>query len=321
MAPGSFHTCVPGVSTAMRARFLLPFFAIIAGWSDAPAASESDKAKLRLEFADLARNSGLHTGIAVLDLTTGDQFLVNPDAVFIQGSCIRIHLITELFRQAAAGRVSLEEIQTLPESARTGGFGVLRYTGRGTVSMSLRDYATLVITVNDNSAANLLTDVLGIDRINASLVAQGTPEIKFRRRAVSRVKTPANTPENVGTPRAVMRALELIYRGQVVDRATSDAVLEMLSLPAVGFFERNLPLGVRFAGRSASGPTFRGDQGIVLLPGHPYVFCVTLEGKFGPLGVRRDYSKADAVITRAAELALAYFQRETRAGSAAGTGR
>ena len=36
---------------------------------------------------------------------------------------VRIHLVAELYRQAAAGRLNLMEVRPLPESARTGGLG------------------------------------------------------------------------------------------------------------------------------------------------------------------------------------------------------
>src|SRR5581483_2964846 len=182
----------------------------------------------------------------------------------------------ELFRQAAAKKISVDEVRSFPESARTTGTGGLRYMKGGSVAMTLRDYAMLMIAVNDHTAANFLTDLLGMDNVNASLAAQGTPEIKFLRRAISRRDAP-NAPENEGTPRAVMRALELIHRGQVVDRATSDGILEVLAVPEISYFRREIPRGIGFAGRSGSGPTMRCDAGIVLLPRRPFVLCVMVK--------------------------------------------
>ncbi len=270
------------------------------------AAPDAAFVKLQQEVAAIAKASGLDAGIAIQDLTNGDELLINGDEAYPQSSSIRIHLIVELFRQAAAKKISLDEICPLPASARVGGSGVLRFMGNNTVSMSLRDYAALIVTVNDNSATNFLIDRLGMDNINASLAAQGTPEIKFRRRAVSRFVEP-NAPENVGTPRAVMRALELIHHGQVVDRATSDGILELLALPEISYFRRELPPGVRFAGRSGSGPNNRTEAGIVLLPGRPYVLCVMIKGLRGRPGVPRDYSKPDALIGEITRAAQNYF--------------
>ena len=176
-----------------------------AAWAAGAEASSVFRARITREATRLP---GFSVGVAIKDLRSGEEFLVNPDAEFPQGSTIRIHLVTELFRQAAAGRLSVDEVRPLPDSVRTGGFGVLRHLGHGTVSLSLRDYAALMMMVNDNTAANFLTDILGMDNVNSSLAAQGTPEIRFRRKAVSRRDAPADLPENTGTPRAAMRALE-----------------------------------------------------------------------------------------------------------------
>lgn len=274
--------------------------------SAAPAPDAPARASLRESIEAAIKKSGLDAGVAIKDLVSGEEFLINGDEVFPQGSSIRIHLIAELFRQAAARRFSLDEVVPLPDSARTGGSGVLRYTTPGTVSMSLRDYATLVVTVNDNCAANLLTDLVGMEAVNASLAAQGTPEIKFRRRAVSRLDAP-NAPENIGTPHAVMRALDLLHAGKVVDRATSDAILEVLALPEVSYFRRELPGFIRFAGRSGSGQDYRCEAGIVLVPNHPYVLCVMIKGLHLPPAHPRDYSKADALIGAVTRLAQERF--------------
>ena len=273
--------------------------------------SASDVFQQRLD--EMVKASGFTVGIAVKDLVSGREFLFSPDAMFPQGSSIRVHLVTELFRQAAAGKLSVHEVRPLPESARTGGFGVLRHLDQNTVAMSLRDYAALMIMVNDNTAANLLTDVLRMENVNASLAAQGTPEIKFQRRTISRREAPSDTPENEGTPRAVMRALELIYQGKVVDRATSEAILDVLALPQTGFFLRELPPTVRFAGESGSSPTMRCEVGIVLLPGHPYIFCVMLTRTSERVDAGRERGITDSFLERVSRLALEYFSGQEAA--------
>lgn len=270
------------------------------------AAESPGAAAFREKLRAVAGTPGYTVGVAIKDLVTGEEFHINGDRVFPQGAAIRIHLVTELHRQAAAGKLSLTEVRPLPEAVRTGGFGVLRHLGHGTVSLSLRDYAALMLMVNDNTAANFLTDVLGMANVNASLVAQGTPELKFQRRAISRHAAPPDLPENEGTPRAAMRALALIHEGKVVDRATSDAILEMLALPESAPFRRDLPTGVRFAGESGSSPTMRCEEGIVLLPQHPYIYCAMYTREAGKEQEGRSFGANDP-LEQLSRLALAYF--------------
>lgn len=287
---------------------LLRIFLLVGASLATVRAATPNRAAFERDLNALAKSSGLNAGIAIKDLVANDEFLIGADAVFPQGSCIRIHLVCELYRQAAAGKLSVDDIHPLPESARTGGTGVLRYMKPGSVSMSLRDYALLMISANDHSAANFLTDFVGMENINASLAAQGTPQIKFQHRTVSRQEA-RDLPENEATPRATMRALELLYRGAVVDRATSDAIIEVLAVPEVSYFRRELPPGVLYAGRSGSGPAMRCDAGVVLLRERPFVLCVMVKDLplSTPSRAYRDYSKADEFIASVTRLAMQYF--------------
>jgi hypothetical protein len=291
---------------AMLLRLLASLLLALAGTSALAAAESARSAAFLSQLRAAASTPGYQVGFAIKDLVTGEEFLHQPDRVFPQGAAIRIHLVTELHRQAAAGKLSLSEVRLLPEAVRTGGFGVLRHLGHGTVSLSLRDYAALMLMVNDNTAANFLTDVLGMANVNASLVAQGTPELKFQRRAISRHAAPPDLPENEGTPRAAMRALALIHEGKVVDRATSDAILEILALPESAPFRRDLPPGVRFAGESGSSPTMRCEEGIVLLAEHPYIYCAMYTRPAGREQQGRTFAANDP-LEQLSRIALDYF--------------
>jgi beta-lactamase class A len=127
----------------------------------------------------LVRGAPFKVSVAIKDLTSGEELLINADESLPIGSSVRVHLISELYRQASAGRLNVAEVRPLPESARTGGLGVLRFMGKGTVAMSLRDYATLVVTAADNTAANFLTDVVGMEAVNSSLQRDGLGKFNF----------------------------------------------------------------------------------------------------------------------------------------------
>src|SRR5206468_2326571 len=97
-------------------------------------------------------------------------------------------------------------------------------------------------------------------------------------------------------------------------RTTSDAIIEVLAVPEVTYFRRELPPGLLFAGRSGSGPTMRCDAGIVMLRERPFVLCVMVKDLQLPMRPQRDYSKADQFIASVTRLAMQYFGgRETGA--------
>jgi len=125
-------------------------------------------------------------GIAVKDLTSGETFFVNADTVFPQASSIKIPILLELLRQAQAGPeasgLKLDERVELKRALMTGGSGVLLRFGDGTSALSLRDLATLMIVLSDNTATNILIDRVGMDNVNGLLRELGLKETKLQRR-------------------------------------------------------------------------------------------------------------------------------------------
>lgn len=249
-----------------------------------------------------AAREGMRVGVAIKDLTTGEELFLRGDESFRQASSIKIHILTELYRQHAAGRLDVHaKVPFTPES-RAAGSGLLKHLGRDSVTMSLRDYAVLMIVLSDNSATNLLIDRVGMEAVNASLTAQGTPDIRLRRRMMDRAAM-AQGQENVGTPRGFMRSLELLHRGEVVDAATSREILAILKLPRFGrpAIREPLPESVAVAHKGGSlSSGVRCDSAIIYLPGCPYVLCVMTEG-------RKDSAEGEEVIAAVSRLAYQHF--------------
>src|SRR5436190_12591206 len=81
--------------------FLFAIGASLVGAVRAGSAVALDKADFEKELNALVKTSGLNAGVAIKDLAGGDEFLLGADAVFPQGSSIRIHLVCELYRQAS----------------------------------------------------------------------------------------------------------------------------------------------------------------------------------------------------------------------------
>ena len=83
-----------------------------------------------------------------------------PDEVFPLASTIKLAILYELFKQADEGRLNLDEVRPLDKRHIVGGSGVLLELTAP--AMSLRDYATLMVVVSDNTATNLLIETVGM---------------------------------------------------------------------------------------------------------------------------------------------------------------
>ncbi len=134
----------------------------------------------RLETA--AINFPGFMGVSVKDLSTGDEHHIYGDERFLAASSIKVPILIELFRKAKAGAVDLDEGITVPDEVKVGGTGVLKEFGDGTATLSIGDLASLMVTVSDNTATNIIIDIVGFDDVNALLEGMGLTTIKLLRK-------------------------------------------------------------------------------------------------------------------------------------------
>src|SRR5687767_327859 len=151
-------------------------------------------------------------------------FSQRPDDVFPAASVIKIPLVMALYADAAEGRLSLEE--RVPVGATVGGTGILSAL-RDVRDVSLRDLATLTIALSDNTATNRLIDRLGHARVDVRMAEWGCQRTKLAR-GMFDWEAQKRGLENVATPSETAALLERLVAGELVDRATSDAVIAVL---------------------------------------------------------------------------------------------
>lgn len=107
-----------------------------------------------------------------LDGDLDTAFGYRADTQFPAASTIKTYVLQATLEAVAAGKVRLEDEITLGSDDQVGGSGVL-----GSMQANRRytvlDLATLMIIVSDNTATNLLIELLGVERLNASIRANG----------------------------------------------------------------------------------------------------------------------------------------------------
>jgi beta-lactamase class A len=237
-----------------------------------PAAAEL-AAKLSRYLNETAASFGGVMGIFVKDLKSGQTFGANADTVFPQASSIKIAVLIELFRQAEARRLRLEERIEVNRNQMVGGSGVLQdLTGAGS-ALSLRDLAVLMIVLSDNTATNILIDRVGMENVNTTLEGLGLGHTRLERRMMDAAAEKANR-ENHSTPREMATLLELLEEGKLLDPEHTAAALEILQYPKETPLRAGLPESAPVADKHGELQGVRCDSGIVSLAGAPYVIAV-----------------------------------------------
>ena len=228
----------------------------------------------------------------MLDLTSGDRIAHLERETFPTASTIKLAIVYELFKQVAEGRIRLDETLVLDRARAVGGTGVLFQLG--TPTLSIRDYATLMVIVSDNTATNVLIDRLGMQNIGARTASLGLGATKLRRHMMDTAAA-RRGDENVSTPDEIVRLL------QAIEKDEPDAVA-LLKKPKESRLRRGLPPGVEAADKPGELDGVRVDAGIVLAKNRPYALCVMA-------AFLNDEKEGERAIEEMSRSAYEYFSR------------
>jgi beta-lactamase class A len=212
-------------------------------------------------------------GVAIEDLTTDDHLLLHQDEVFAQASSIKITVLANLYLQAQQGKLKLLDLYTVRSSDLVPDSDIMGGLTPGVTRLTLRDLATMMVAVSDNSATNVLIDRVGMENVNAMLDSLGLTHTRLRRKMMD-LQAAKEGRENISTPHEMMALLAAIYHGKVLDKDSTGDFLKMLSTNKDSWIPRDLPSDLKIANKPGSLEAVRNDSGIVFVEGRPYVICV-----------------------------------------------
>jgi beta-lactamase class A len=261
--------------------------------------------KLQDDLHDLNQHLDGVMGLAVKDLTSGEEFFINADEIMPQASSIKIAVLANLYIQAQQGKLKLSDEYVVRKEDLVPGSDIMLGLTPGVTRLTLRDLATMMIAVSDNSATNVLIDRAGQDNVNAMLEGLGLHGTRLRRKMMD-LKAAGEGRENVSTPREMMTLLETIYRGKLLNHEMTEDFLKMLSTHKESALLQGLPDDAVAANKPGELEAVRNDSGIVLVKNRPYILCVMT-------AYLKHEREGSAAIRKIAELTYSYFDRVGRA--------
>jgi beta-lactamase class A len=99
-------------------------------------------------------------GIYAKLLGTGEEIVINPDTPMDTMSVIKVPILVQLYQLADQGLLDLSTRIKLDDYHRRPGTGVLSLLDSG-LQLTIRDAATLMISVSDNSATDICLEAAG----------------------------------------------------------------------------------------------------------------------------------------------------------------
>src|SRR5467141_1987370 len=229
--------------------------------------------KLEKSILDIDRSLDGVMGVAIVDLTDGHKYFLHENGVFAQASSIKICVLAELYRQAQQGRLNLTDLYTVNAADLVQDSDIMGGLTPGVTKITLRDLATMMVAVSDNSATNVLIDRVGMENVNALLDSLGLMHTRLRRKMMD-LKAASEGRENVSTPAEMMALLEALYRGKVLNKELTDDFFKVLATHKDSWIPRDLPDDLKIADKPGALEGVRNDSGVIFVDRRPYVLCV-----------------------------------------------
>jgi beta-lactamase class A len=266
--------------------------------------------KMEQSILEIDRNLDGAMGVAIVDLTDGHKYLLHANDVFPQASSIKICVLAELYRQAQQGKLKLTDLYTVNAADLVADSDIMGGLTPGVTRITLRDLATMMVAVSDNSATNVLIDRVGMDNVNAFLASQGLRETKLRRKMMD-LKAAGEGRENVSTPAEMARLLSALYNGEILDKEMTADFFKVLSTHKDSWIPRDLPDDLKIADKPGALEGVRNDSGVIFVDNRPYILCVM------STYLRRERDGEDAI----ANISLAAWRMFDRLARASEYGR
>jgi len=202
------------------------------------ATAQPNQNALLTEIQRLEREYGGHLGVMAKNLRTGEVFGYNASERFPTASLIKLPIMVTYYHMVHEGRLDPKSTVTLTAADKKTGSGVLERLTDG-ATITLQDAVNLMITLSDNTATNLVLDRMGtshaerLAQVNDLMVRLGLKNTRLLNR-LGTWDTKQRTPEairygiGVSTPEDMVILAEALYKKEVIDAASSEAMIDVL---------------------------------------------------------------------------------------------
>ncbi|HET9906664.1 MAG TPA: serine hydrolase [Anaerolineales bacterium] len=228
--------------------------------------------------------------IAAYDLEAGTEILINADESFHPASTIKVHVMMEVFRQAEAGLLSLDDcipvINSFTSIADGSKFGLdVKDDSETTLyqrlgeSESILELTLLMIVRSSNLATNILLEKVGAKSVQDFVHELGIDGVIVKRGVEDNVAFRLGM-NNSATARGLTQTMQLLAEGKVVSEKASAQMIEIMlqqefneSIPAL------LPGAAKVAHKTGWTSEFYHDTGIVFPENRkPYAISLMTRG-------------------------------------------
>jgi len=210
------------------------FGVTLANPSVLPGSGFDDKQKLDEQVKNLVGAFKGKVSLYAKNLDTGETYALNADERVKTASTIKIAVMIEAFARVTEGKAKWTDEVVLTKEKKVSGSGVLSELSDN-LHLTLRDVVNLMMILSDNTATNLVLDVLTTDAVNTRMESLGFKQIKINRKVMGggdsmAGKDPENKKYGLGfaTPHEMVQIMEKLERGEIISPAASKEMLDLM---------------------------------------------------------------------------------------------
>jgi len=212
-------------------------------------------------------------GVSIKDLETGWEFSYEKAKLFPSASLAKIPLMAACFLAADQGRINLDRNIALKSADKLTGSGVLKDMPVGT-TFSVERLIGLMIYDSDNTATNIVTNLVGIDYLNNAFKSFGLKNTELSRK-IADYKLRDKGIENYTTAEDMLLLLDKIYRRTLGNKNVSDQCISMLKLTRMNDrIPKYLPPEITIAHKTGLENGVCHDAGIVFTRKGDFIIVV-----------------------------------------------
>jgi len=239
-------------------------------------------ADLQQQVAAIAQQHHGKVALYAKNLKTGAEVAIDADEPVQTASVIKVAILLEVFSEAKAGKLSLDDRLPLTKDNQVPGSGILTYLQPGLLP-TVQDAAVLMIDLSDNTATNLLIDKVGIAAVDKRLTEMGLKNTWLYKKVfkpAEGVMPPDQKKFGLGktTAREMAQLFEAIDRCDLDDATLCKRMLQILKdqqdndeIPRYIQFSDTSEKPSAIAHKTGALDEVRNDAGIVYTSAGPIV--------------------------------------------------
>jgi beta-lactamase class A len=238
----------------------------------------------------ISQHTNKTISVAVHDLETGTEILINENEAFHPASTFKVHVMMEVFHQAEADKFALNDripiINTFTSIADGSKYSLdvaddseKTLYSRLAEDETIHELTRLMIVQSSNLATNILIEKIGAKNVNDFIQELGIQGVIVRRGVEDNAAFRLGL-NNSATANGLTQTMKLIAEGAVVSAAASQEMIKILlgqqfneSIPAL------LPTSAKVAHKTGWTGDVYHDSGIVFPENRkPYVISTMTRG-------------------------------------------